>query len=127
MPRIVHGKIVPDDAEVDRVLGLPPSTSAQPVSSAFPSSSPLGSQLGGAPGHIALLLLLCILFGGSSIGFLLRYGLVGVTVYAVLMTANTPRSGAGGGAGGRSSGDSGGSRGWNVRGVRDLPKPPAGA
>jgi len=121
MPRIVNGKIVADDEDCDRALGVSPQS--RPASSAFPSSS-FGGGSAGAGQALVVLLLLYVLFGGGSAGSLLKYALVGVAVYAVLTAANTPRGATGAGRNGGGGGGGGG--GWNVRGVGDLPKPPSG-
>ena len=122
MVRIVNGKVVSESDGAGAPHGSGGFNSA-PQSSSWQSSSASGT--GNSPIQvIGVLLLLFMLFGGSSLGHLLRYPLMGVVMYMALTAANTPRGGSAGRGSGSGAGHAG--RGWNVRGVGDLPKPAAG-
>ena len=122
MVRIVNGKVISDDDTMGTPHGGGGFNSA-PQSSSWQSSSVSGT--GNSPIQVVgVLLLLFMLFGGSSLGHLLRYPLMGAVMYMALTAANTSRGGSAGRGGSGGAGHAG--RGWNVRGVGDLPKPPSG-
>ena len=119
MVRIVNGKVISDDDTMGTPHGGGGFNSA-PQSSSWQSSSVSGT--GNSPIQVVgVLLLLFMLFGGSSLGHLLKYPLMCAVMYMALKAANTSRGGSAGRGGAGHAG-----RGWNVRGVGDLPKPPSG-